>query len=86
MNQYGTKKGWKLIDGMSKKELKIGDKVSTFRGEDGRLTALNPPHKASSQGKVGVELDDMQDGAIRHLEFYASVIGARFEYHGGETQ
>ena len=86
MNRYNTKEGWKLIDSLNKKELKIGDPVVTFRNEEAEVIALNPPHKQSSQGKVGIRFLEEQDGAERTMEVYASVVGARYEYHGGETQ
>jgi hypothetical protein len=65
---------WKLINIADSRELKVGDKVETFRGEKVTLIGLRPPHKPASSGHVTVKFRSSAYDA----EFYPSVIGARF--------
>lgn len=64
-----------LINSQSRVPLVIGDVVQTRDGEFGELTAIIPPHKPSSEGKVAVKLEGHKYESV----FYASVIGC--EYH-----
>ena len=45
-------KQWILIDEATQRMLRVGDVVTTFRGEKVTVTGAQPPHKASSTGKV----------------------------------
>lgn len=62
----------KLIYEKTGQEVKVGDKVETFRGETVEVSFFRPPHKPSSEGHVSVK----RDGGTR--EFYVSVIGAEW--------
>lgn len=77
-NRYDSPKGWHLVDTKTLKEIKVGDKRTLEAGEEVKITWLNPPHKPSSQGKVSVEFI----GRDWSQEFYASVIGAEYQYEG----
>jgi hypothetical protein len=54
-------------------EVKIGDRVTTFRGEHGTLIGIEKPHKPSSTGRVTVRMDSGYESS-----FYPSVIGAEW--------
>lgn len=56
------------------KEVKVGDKAVTFRGEPVEVTYFREPHKASSSGKVSVK----REGASMSMEYYVGVIGAEW--------
>lgn len=59
-----------LID-KNGKELHIGDKLKTFRGEKVTLIGMTKPHKPSSTGRVFVWFTNGTTG-----EYYPSVVGA----------
>jgi len=61
-----------LVNKKTGSRLWKGDRVTTFRGEHGRLTGMTPPHKPSSTGRVYVEI-----GKTSH-EFFPSVVGAEW--------
>jgi hypothetical protein len=61
-------KRWILIDEASQRMLRVGDVVTTFRGEKRAVTGAQPPHKAGSTGKVEL------DGFL----LYPTVVGARW--------
>jgi hypothetical protein len=63
----------KLISLSTGDELKKGATVKTFRGEEGMLMYFWPPHKPSSTGRVGVEING------QYCEFYPGVIDAQFQ-------
>ena len=65
----------KLINSTTKKEIKEGDRVTTFRGEKGTLTGNRPPQHEGSTGKVYVKFG--AEGSER--EYYPSVIGAEWK-------
>ena len=69
---------WKLIAVHGNKtpgaELKPGDKVKDFRGDEVEIVRLYPPHKPSSSGKVAVK----ETGSEFERTFFVTVIGARF--------
>jgi hypothetical protein len=71
------KMNWKLIHETTRKEINVGDSLTTFRGERVTLIGMQPPHKPEASGKVVVE-----DGNHRDSIFYAGVVGARFERSG----
>lgn len=75
-SKYDTREGWKLVNTNTLTEIKVGDQVETSDGEKVKITWLNPPHKPSSQGKVSVEFI----GRDWSQEFYASVVGAEYQY------
>jgi hypothetical protein len=56
-------------------EIRIGDTVETFRGEEVTVIGFRPPHKPGSTGLVCVRFNG---GDRRDAEFYPSVIGAHF--------
>ncbi len=57
----------KLINSKSKKEIKIGDKAKTFRGEKVVVIGMTPPRHSGSTGRVYVQTGDMR------REFFPSV-------------
>jgi hypothetical protein len=60
----------KLIHKATGIEVKIGDRVKDFRGEDMTITYFQPPHKPSSQGLVSVQTS----GFKTSHELYCSVV------------
>jgi hypothetical protein len=59
-----------LINGGTGLEIKIGDPVVTFRGENAVLIDIIPPHKPSSSGRVILKIRGHEQ------EFYPGVIDA----------
>lgn len=73
---------WKLIDVKTGAELNVGDVRLTFRGDEVRITSLQPPHKPESSGKVNVKF--VSDGVPG--QYYPGVLDARFvEADDGEA-
>jgi hypothetical protein len=64
----------KLVYKATGKEVKIGDVVTTSKGEKCIVTYFRPPHKPSSSGKVTVKFE----GDTFGMEYYVSVIGAEW--------
>ena len=64
----------KLIDTQTRKELKVGDSVVTFRGEEYTLRGFSPPRHASSTGRVYINRGSEYDE-----EYFPNVINAKFE-------
>lgn len=64
----------RLIYEETGEEVKVGDKAKTFRGEECTVTYFRPPHKSNSEGKISVRFD----GSSFDMEFYVSVIGAKW--------
>ncbi len=62
---------WKLIDCKTKAEVKNGDTVVTFRGDEGVLEGWSAPHKPSSTGRIHVRFKS--DGQSYTQEFYPTV-------------
>lgn len=62
----------KLYRSCTAEELKVGDEVTTFRGEKGILTGMREPHKSSSTGRVYVRINGVD------CEFFPPVVGAEF--------
>jgi hypothetical protein len=79
MSKYNTREGWKLVNKETQAEIKVGDQVETSDGEKVTVTWLSPPHKESSQGKVSVRFTGTDNWS---REFYASVIGGKYQYEG----
>ena len=80
-DRFNTRKGWKLVDQQTGDEIKVGDIRETGKDERVEITYLQPPHKASSQGKVCVK-------SVDHgwtMQYYASVVGGVYEWVGGEA-
>lgn len=65
----------KLVHELSGEEIKVGDTVKTFRGEDAVVTHMRPPQHSASSGKVTVRLV----GNKLETEFFPSVIFAKFK-------
>ena len=65
-----------LIDTKTNKEISIGDEVTTFRGEEGILTGVEPPTHNGTTGHVRVQLGGYK--GYGEMRWYPSVIGARF--------
>ncbi len=64
-----------LINMETEEPLRVGDIVTTFRGERMSLTGWREPHKPGSTGKIYVKgFDDNDYEAM----FYPGVIGAKF--------
>lgn len=74
--RYDTREGWKLVDKETLAEIKVGDQRTLSEGEIVEVTYLNPPHKASSQGKVCVRSVENKWS----MEYYASVVGGEYQY------
>ena len=49
------KSKWKLVSKETGKEVKVGAKLTSFRGEEYTYLSGAPPHKPSSTGLVYVE-------------------------------
>ena len=64
----------RLVYKVTGKEVKVGDIVTTFRGDKCEVKYFRPPHKSSSSGKVTVQLE----GSNLSMEYYVSVIGAEW--------
>ena len=64
----------RLVYSGTEKEVKVGDRVKTFRGEDATVTYFREPSSSASSGKVSVKMD----GDDWEREFYVSVIGAEW--------
>lgn len=56
------------------KEVQVGDRARTFRGEYCEVSYFRPPHKPASSGKVTVKFTEDDIG----MEYYVSVIGAQW--------
>jgi len=65
---------FELINESTRKPVKVGDVVATFRGEVVIVKALRPPHKPDSSGHVSIQGPD--DNYCQ--EVYAGVIGAKY--------
>jgi len=57
------------------KPVKAGDLVTTFRGDQVRVSMFREPHKSSSSGKVIVQHPDAPE---IQAEYYVGVIGAEW--------
>lgn len=64
----------KLVLAATGEEVKIGDRVTTFRGESGVVTAMQEPQHPGSTGRVSFK----QDGQQSSSEFYPGVINAEW--------
>ena len=69
-----------LVHAKTGRPMNPGDRVTTFKGEKGRLVAAYPPRHQGSTGKVIVILDGPPKSG--ECEFYPSVIGAKFRTEG----
>lgn len=49
---------WLLIDEVTQKSVKVGDKRETFRGEQAEMNGGRPPHKAGSTGRARTSLGE----------------------------
>lgn len=77
-DRYSSRDGWQLVDQETGDEIKVGDVRSTGKGESVTITYLQPPHKASSQGKVSVKSVEEEWS----MSYYASVVGGVYNYVG----
>lgn len=64
----------RLHDATTGTEIRKGDRVRTFRGEDATLIGMREPQHDRSTGRITV----LMDGFEVPCEFYPSVIGAEF--------
>jgi len=64
----------KLVNKDTGAEVKVGDTVTSFRGEKAIVKYLEPPHKPSASGRVYVT----QEGMTGQQGFYASVFGLKY--------
>jgi hypothetical protein len=62
----------RLVYANSKEEVKIGDVVRTFYGENVQVTNFEKPHHGGSTGRVYVKCADH----VWQQVFYPSVVGA----------
>ena len=69
----------KLVHKETKQEVKVGDRVKTFRDEEGVLAQLYPPGTPGGgmNGKVRITLDGEKDDPFG-APFYCSVINCEF--------
>jgi hypothetical protein len=65
---------YQLVNDKTNEPINIGDTVTTFRGEEGKLIYVDPSYSAGSIGHVGVELGKRGYTS----RWYPSVINARF--------
>ncbi len=63
-----------LIYKNTQKEVKVGDEVTTFRGEKARVTFFRQPASPASSGKISIKMN----GEDYENEYYVSVIGAEW--------
>jgi hypothetical protein len=63
----------KLISDVTGAELKVGERVKTFRDEWGTLTGFRAPSHEGSTGRVWVQMDNRG----YQSEFFPSVIDVR---------
>lgn len=66
----------RLVNEETNEEIKAGQTVKTFRGEEVIILRFSDPHKPSSSGRVTV-MD--KGGLIR--DFFPSVVGAKIVGH-----
>ena len=64
----------RLVYKANGKEVKVGDMVTTSRGEKCEVTYFRQPHSPSSEGKISVRFE----GNSFDREYYVSVIGAEW--------
>lgn len=64
----------RLIYEATGQEVKVGDVVKDFRGDECEVTYFRPPHKPSSQGKISIR----KTGKEFSQEVYVGVIGAKW--------
>lgn len=72
-----SKTGWKLIneDGQ---EVKIGDAVTTFRGEAAVVVDWIPPQHDASTGRVAIKFNEDQGPWSGHTHaFFPSVVDCK---------
>lgn len=66
---------WKLTQIRDGKEIKQGDSVVTFRGENAIMQSMAPPRHSSSAGKITIKIG-AEEGLGR--EVYATVCGLQW--------
>ena len=66
----------RLINKETRNEVKIGDTVETFRGEEGIVTGIDEPRKSGSTGRVYIKFEYPNAKLTR--EFFPGVIGAEW--------
>lgn len=64
----------KLFNSKTGEQLKVGDRVKTFRGESATLLGMQEPQHAASTGRVFVKID----GTQYESSFFPGVIGAEW--------
>lgn len=64
----------RLVYKATGEEVKVGDVVTTSRGEKCVVKYFRPPHSPASSGKVSVRLK----GTSFEMEYYVGVIGAEW--------
>lgn len=62
----------RLVEKETGREIKVGDVVTSFRGEKYTVKYFREPHKASSCGKISVRRDN---GEEYDSEFYVTAFG-----------
>jgi hypothetical protein len=67
---------WKLINEKDGSEVKIGDKVVSFRGEETIVMHKHPPHKPSSSGHITTGLG----------YHYVSVYGTKWVFSNSDNE
>ena len=71
----------RLVYEDSGKEVKIGDNVITFKGDNVKVVYFGEPHKPSSTGRVTVEYNGVQwrpsDGG-HQMDYFVGVIKAKW--------
>ena len=57
-------KKWRLVYESDGHPARVGDKVKTFRGVEGRLMDFRPPRHVGSSGRVYVLLDSNEGASV----------------------
>lgn len=73
---------YRLICERTGEEIKVGDEVDTFRGDQVRVVGIRPPHRPGSSGRVIV--DELSANGSRGQEYFPSVIDAKIVEDGAD--
>lgn len=83
LKQGPFKRQWLLVNEKTGEPLNVGDKLTTFRGEECILTDATPPKHAASTGRVYVKDNPNQPYPG---EYFPSVVGAKWVQQPASTE